>query len=137
MVNSSPHPHFVSDPIRATPGTHLTDSFRVEPDYAFLQGQAIDDAVLTLSESESVGDDNGLDGGGEGFDERMVTQTPMTLTYRVRGKSDISSDGKEHTVTIAILPFEAEIDYISIPRIDPRVFLEVRRPSIYQSILTN
>ncbi|KAJ3569900.1 hypothetical protein NP233_g4751 [Leucocoprinus birnbaumii] len=56
--------------------------------------------------------------------EKLVTQTPMALTYSVRGKSSIPSDGKEHLVTIAVLPFETSVEYISVPRVDPRVYLQ-------------
>ncbi|KXN86795.1 Protein F37C4.5 [Leucoagaricus sp. SymC.cos] len=55
---------------------------------------------------------------------KLVTQTPMALAYSVRGKSSIPSDGKEHIVTIAVLDFETDVDYVSVPRVDPRVYLQ-------------
>ncbi|KXN87476.1 hypothetical protein AN958_08781 [Leucoagaricus sp. SymC.cos] len=56
---------------------------------------------------------------------KLVTQTPIALAYSVRGRSSIPSDGKEHIVTIAVLDFETDVDYVSVPRVDPRVYLQV------------
>lgn len=106
-------------------------SFWVSPNFSASEEEALDDDdILTLSDDE---DDNDIREtaeicGRERVDEaltKLVTQTPMTLTYAVRGRADIPSDGKEHVVTIAILIFEAEIEYVSVPRVDPRVFLQV------------
>ncbi|KAF5359854.1 hypothetical protein D9756_002923 [Leucocoprinus leucothites] len=51
--------------------------------------------------------------------------TPETLTYAIRGRPMIPSDGKEHIVTVAVLSFEANTEYVSVPRVDPRVYLHV------------
>jgi hypothetical protein len=56
----------------------------------------------------------------------VVSETPMAISFSVHGESTIPSDGVEHQVSVAVLPFLAKISYISIPRIDPRVFLQVK-----------
>jgi hypothetical protein len=55
----------------------------------------------------------------------VVSETPMAISFSVHGESTIPSDGVQHQVSVAVLPFHAKISYISIPRIDPRVFLQV------------
>ena len=55
----------------------------------------------------------------------VVSETPMAISFSVHGKSTIPSDGVEHQVSVAVLPFQAKVSYITIPRIDPRVFLQV------------
>lgn len=70
-------------------------------------------------------DEEGTDGGSEEGPTKLVNQTPMALTYVVHGRSSIPSDGKNHVVTIAMLSFNTDIDYVSVPRIDPRVYLQV------------
>jgi hypothetical protein len=55
----------------------------------------------------------------------IVTETPMAIAFSVNGESNIPSDGVDHQVSVAVLPFSAKISYIAIPRIDPRVFLQV------------
>lgn len=83
-----------------------------------------DDGIITLSDEDSDAEP----GEGDAEDEgpvKVVTQTPMALTYTVRGKSSIPSDGREHVVTIAVLSFETDVEYVSVPRVDPRVYLQV------------
>jgi hypothetical protein len=81
---------------------------------------APDHGVIDLSDDEDEEDtsDNAND-----TPAKVVTQTPMALTYAVRGKSSIPSDGKEHIVTIAVMSFETDVEYVSVPRVDPRVYL--------------
>jgi hypothetical protein len=55
----------------------------------------------------------------------VVSETPMAISFSVHGESTIPSDGVDHQVSVAVLPFQAKISYITIPRIDPRVFLQV------------
>jgi hypothetical protein len=64
----------------------------------------------------------------------FVTCTPIALTYAVRGKSTIPSGGKEHVVTIAVLTFESGIEYVTVPRVDARVYLQVGKTAA-QSLL--
>lgn len=70
-------------------------------------------------------DEEGTNYGDEERPAKLVNQTPMALTYTVQGKSSIPSDGKNHVVTIAVLSFETSIDYISVPKVEPRVYLQV------------
>ena len=56
----------------------------------------------------------------------IVAETPIAISYSVHGESTIPSDDVVHQVVIAVLPFEATISYISVPRIEPRVYLQVR-----------
>ena len=53
----------------------------------------------------------------------IVSETPVAVSFLVHGESTIPSDGIEHQVSVAELPFSAHISYITIPRIDPRIFL--------------
>ncbi|PPQ84015.1 hypothetical protein CVT25_000561 [Psilocybe cyanescens] len=64
----------------------------------------------------------------------VVSETPVAISFSVHGESTIPSDGVEHQVSVAVLPFEATISYICIPRIDPRVFLQciVKNTSEYR-----
>jgi hypothetical protein len=55
----------------------------------------------------------------------IVTETPMAIFFSVNGESNIPSDGVDHQVSVAVLPFSAKISYVAIPRMDPRVFLQV------------
>ncbi|KAJ3569897.1 hypothetical protein NP233_g4752 [Leucocoprinus birnbaumii] len=102
---------------------HGSTTFRVAPEFQASQEISPDDFDI-LSDDELQGQNTrttrNLD-----LSAKQVTQTPMNLTYAVRGRADIPSDGKDHTVTIAILTFDADIEYVSIPRLDPRVFLQV------------
>ncbi|KXN80616.1 Protein F37C4.5 [Leucoagaricus sp. SymC.cos] len=101
-------------------------SFRVAPDFQASQEALPDDGIVAISDDEDFNEFRNVDGGKVDVPTTLVTQTPMTLTYAVRGRADIPSDGKDHTVTIAILTFEADIEYISVPKVDPRVFLQCK-----------
>ncbi|EKM77956.1 hypothetical protein AGABI1DRAFT_107741, partial [Agaricus bisporus var. burnettii JB137-S8] len=107
--------------------------FRVEPDFTNSQKYTAEDDIIALSDDEPW-DTVSKHRGRKILPIPTVTQTPMTLTYTVRGNSDIPSDGKEHVVTIVTLDFEADVEYISVPRLDPRVFLQcqVKNTSEYR-----
>ncbi|KAG6877251.1 hypothetical protein C0992_010442 [Termitomyces sp. T32_za158] len=64
----------------------------------------------------------------------FVNETPVAVFFSITGKSTIPSDGVEHQVSVAILPFEAKISYVVIPRIEPRVYLQcqVKNSSEYR-----
>ncbi|KAF4613545.1 hypothetical protein D9613_008120 [Agrocybe pediades] len=64
----------------------------------------------------------------------IVSETPIAVSFSVHGESTIPSDGVEHQVSVAELPFAAKISYITVPRVDPRVFLqcEVTNSSEYR-----
>lgn len=55
----------------------------------------------------------------------VVTETPVAISYSVQGESTIPSDEKDHQVSIAVLPFEAQISYVTVPRIEPCIYLQV------------
>ena len=61
----------------------------------------------------------------------IVSETPMAISFSVHGQSTIPSDGIDHQVSVAVLPFTAKISYIAIPRMDPRVFLQVTLIKFY------
>lgn len=63
--------------------------------------------------------------------QTVVTETPVAISYSVHGKTTIPSDGIEHQVSVAVLPFEASVSYVAIPRIEPRVYLQVCSPYLY------
>ncbi|TFK16659.1 hypothetical protein FA15DRAFT_698701 [Coprinopsis marcescibilis] len=56
----------------------------------------------------------------------IVNETPVAVTFSVHGESTIPSDGIAHQVSVAILPFESTISYITVPKIDARVYLQCR-----------
>ncbi|KAF8963135.1 hypothetical protein BDZ97DRAFT_1821922 [Flammula alnicola] len=64
----------------------------------------------------------------------IVKETPLSMSFAVCGQSTIPSDGLNHRVTLAVLPFQAKVSYISIPRDDPSIFLqcEVKNSSEYR-----
>lgn len=66
----------------------------------------------------------------------IVSETPMAISFSVHGKSTIPSDGIDHQVSVAVLPFTAKISYIVIPRMDPRVFLQVSLIKFYVFLIT-
>lgn len=55
----------------------------------------------------------------------LITATPLAVSYSVEGTSSVPSDGVKHQVSIAVLTFEGKITYICVPRVDPRVWLQV------------
>ena len=55
----------------------------------------------------------------------VITETPLAISYSVEGESTIPSDGVAHQVSVAVLPFDAKISHVTIPRIEPRVYLQV------------
>ena len=60
-------------------------------------------------------------------DSVEVTETPVALTFKLdKGELvSIPSDGAQHQVTIASIPLEGSISYVCVPKVDPRVYLEV------------
>jgi len=61
-------------------------------------------------------------------DNIEVKETPVALTFKLdKGELvSIPSDGARHQVIIASIPLEGSISYVCVPKVDPRVFLEVR-----------
>ncbi|KAG6855766.1 hypothetical protein H0H87_011135 [Tephrocybe sp. NHM501043] len=56
----------------------------------------------------------------------FVNETPVAISFSISGESTIPSDGIDHQVSVAVLPFEAKISYVAIPRIEPRVYLQCK-----------
>ncbi|KDR78599.1 hypothetical protein GALMADRAFT_244048 [Galerina marginata CBS 339.88] len=100
------------------------------------------EAELAAAEAMPLPEDDDDLGGFEAVDgpanitepTTVVSETPIAVSFSVHGESTIPSDGVDHQVSVAVLPFEAKISYICIPRIDPRVFLqcEVKNSSEYR-----
>ncbi|KAF8872568.1 hypothetical protein BD779DRAFT_1452646 [Infundibulicybe gibba] len=76
----------------------------------------------------------GLEADAEPEPKTIVTETPVAISYSVHGASTIPSDGVEHQATVAILQFESTISHITVPRADPRVYLQcnVKNTSEYR-----
>ena len=56
----------------------------------------------------------------------IANASPLSMSYRVEGKSSIPSDGVAHNVSIAQLQFEAEVAHIAVPRVKAVVYLQAR-----------
>jgi uncharacterized protein (TIGR02231 family) len=64
----------------------------------------------------------------------VVHESPLALTYHVDGASGVPSDGVPHQVTIAVLPFEAKIQHVTVPKVRPVAYLQatVKNTSDYR-----
>ena len=60
----------------------------------------------------------------------VVSQGNITATFRVPGKTTIPSDGAVHSVTIAKLELDAVMEWVAVPKKDPRTHLKVSRTLI-------
>lgn len=56
----------------------------------------------------------------------IVTESPLSVSYGVEGESTIPSDGVAHQVSVAVLAFDSKVTHVCCPKIDPRVYLQVR-----------
>jgi hypothetical protein len=66
----------------------------------------------------------------------VITETPLAISYSVEGESTIPSDGVTHQVSVAVLPFIAKISHVTIPRIEPRVYLQVISQFVFVGRIT-
>ena len=57
----------------------------------------------------------------------VVSQGNITATFRVPGRTTIPSDGAVHSVTIAKLGLDAVLEWVAVPKKDPRTHLKVSR----------
>ena len=55
----------------------------------------------------------------------VVSQGNITATFRVPGRTTIPSDGASHSVTIAKLDLDAVVEWVAVPKKDPRTHLKV------------
>ncbi|KAI9510195.1 hypothetical protein F5148DRAFT_995619 [Russula earlei] len=86
------------------------DDFNAEEDTA-------EEATTTIGEPTSV-----------------VHESPLALTYHVEGASGVPSDGVPHQVSIAVLPFDAKIQHVTVPKVRPVAYLQatVKNTSDYR-----
>jgi uncharacterized protein (TIGR02231 family) len=56
----------------------------------------------------------------------VVHESPLALTYHVEGASGVPSDGVPHQVSIAVLPFEAKVLHVTVPKVRPVAYLQAR-----------
>jgi uncharacterized protein (TIGR02231 family) len=64
----------------------------------------------------------------------VVHESPLAQTYRVEGASSVPNDGVSHQVSVAVLPFEAKILHVTVPKARPVAYLEasVKNTSDYR-----
>ncbi|KAN0111824.1 protein of unknown function (DUF4139) domain containing protein [Russula decolorans] len=64
----------------------------------------------------------------------VVHESPLALAYHVEGAPGVPSDGVPHQVTIAVLPFEAKIQYVTVRKVRPVAYLQatVKNTSDYR-----
>jgi uncharacterized protein (TIGR02231 family) len=55
----------------------------------------------------------------------VVSQGNITATFRVPGRTTVPSDGAVHSVTIAKLDLDAVLEWVAVPKKDPRTHLKV------------
>jgi uncharacterized protein (TIGR02231 family) len=93
----------------------------------------------TISEEEEASDDDmgfGLFDGGSDLraapalrmavaSTAVVSQGNITATFRVPGRTTVPSDGAVHSVTIAKLDLDAIVEWVAVPKKDPRTHLKV------------
>lgn len=56
----------------------------------------------------------------------VVSESTVASTFRVEGNCSIPSGLTPHKVALAILKFDAKVNYVSVPRSSPNAFLQVR-----------
>jgi len=57
----------------------------------------------------------------------VVSQGNITATFRVPGRTTVPSDGAVHSVTIAKLDLDAAMEWVAVPKKDPRTHLKISR----------
>ena len=83
----------------------------------------VDDAIADEEQMSTIGEPTSV-----------VHESPLALTYQVEGASGVPSDGVPHQVTIAVLPFEAKIQHVTVPKVRPVAYLQatVKNTSDYR-----
>ncbi|KAF8193372.1 hypothetical protein BJ912DRAFT_960894 [Pholiota molesta] len=119
----------------AQSSSQITAGYDLVSDFQSLQvpsSTAADEYVP--SGQHNAGDEGSLGSAPEAAS--VVQETPLSMYFAVNGKASIPSDGLKHRVTLAVLPFESKMSYVTIPRDDPTVFLqcEVKNTSEYRLI---
>ena len=54
----------------------------------------------------------------------VVHESSLALTYHVEGTSGVPSDGVPHQVSVAVLPFEAKIMHVTVPKARPVAYIQ-------------
>jgi Domain of unknown function (DUF4139)/N-terminal domain of unknown function (DUF4140) len=54
----------------------------------------------------------------------VVNKSSLSVSYAVEGASTIQSDGESHKVSVAVLPFEADVTWITMPRQQAVVYMQ-------------
>lgn len=64
----------------------------------------------------------------------VVNNSSLSVSYAVEGSSTIPSDGQSHKVSVAVLPFEADVTWVAMPRQQTVVYMEsaVKNTSDYR-----
>jgi uncharacterized protein (TIGR02231 family) len=85
-----------------------------------------------IEEEDAIADEEQTNVIGE--PTSVVHESPLSLTYHVEGASGVPSDGVPHQVTIAVLPFEAKIQHVTVPKVRPVAYLQatVKNTSDYR-----
>lgn len=76
------------------------------------------------SDATQTADDETADSQFENMS--IIDRSPVAATYRLKDKVSIPSDGFVHKVSIARLDFNAQIEYVSVPRKSAGVFVQAR-----------
>ncbi|KAI0263076.1 hypothetical protein BC834DRAFT_828113 [Gloeopeniophorella convolvens] len=78
----------------------------------------------TAQAPEAFSDWKDLSGGAITESTFVMHESPLVaLTYPVEGVSSIPSDGVPHKVSVAVLPLEAKIAYVTVPKVQPVAYL--------------
>ncbi|KZV76705.1 hypothetical protein PENSPDRAFT_646156 [Peniophora sp. CONT] len=56
----------------------------------------------------------------------IAKESPLFISYKIDGESSIPSDGEDHKVSIADLPFQATISHVVVPKVKAVVYLEAK-----------
>jgi hypothetical protein len=85
-----------------------------------------------IEEEDAIADEEQTNVIGE--QTSLVHESQLALTYHVEGASGAPSDGVPHQVTIAVLPFEAKIQHVTVPKVRPVAYLQatVKNTSDYR-----
>jgi hypothetical protein len=65
---------------------------------------------------------------------KKVSESALAMTFTVDGRASVPSDGIAHQVLIAVLPFEADLTYVCVPRVEAGAYVsaEVKNTSEYR-----
>lgn len=108
------------------------------PQSLFGSTQITQPTALPADEWQNIEKDDAIFDGEQanvvGEQTSVVHESQLSLTYHVEGASGVPSDGVPHQVTIAVLPFEAKIQHVTVPKVRPVAYLQatVKNTSDYR-----